>query len=73
MDDFLDLLSEGMDPERLSQFRLPEATQQQLDLLLEKNRAGTLTARENAELESFEKLEHLVRLLKARLLQKKAS
>ena len=73
LDDLLDVLSEGADPERLQQFRLPETSQQRLDSLLEKNRAGTLDELENAELESFEHLEHLVRMLKARLLQKKAS
>ena len=46
---------------------------QRLDILLEKNREGTLTAEETAELGTFERFEHLVRLLKARVLQKQGT
>ncbi len=47
--------------------------QERLDILLEKNREGTLTAEETAELDTFERFEHLVRLLKARVLQKQGA
>ena len=43
------------------------------DDLLEKNRAGTLTDEESAELDAYERFEHLVRLLKARVLQKQSA
>jgi hypothetical protein len=41
--------------------------------LLEKNREGTLTNDEAAELDAYERFEHIVRLLKARVLQKQGS
>ena len=67
-DDLLDLLSEGVDPGRLRRFRLSEAKQIRLDWLLERNREGTLTEEESAELDDFERFEHLVCMLKARAL-----
>ena len=68
-DDLLDLLSGGEEAERLLAFRLSHAKQARLDGLLEKNRAGTLTDEESAELDDFEQFEHLVRLSKARTLR----
>jgi hypothetical protein len=44
-----------------------------LDELLERNREGTLTDDESPELDAYERFEHVVRLLKARVLQKRAS
>jgi len=66
----LDLLADGADVQRVLAFRLSSFQQERLDILLEKNREGTLTAEETAELDAFERFEHLVRLLKARVLQK---
>ncbi len=68
-DDLLDLLSGGVERERLLRFRLAEPQQARLDLLLEKSREGTLTAEDAAELDDFERFEHLVRMLKARSLR----
>ena len=69
-DDLLDILVEGADVNRLLSLQLSAEKQSSLDLLLEKNGEGTLTAEESAELDDFERFEHLVRLLKARLRQK---
>ena len=55
---------------RLSSFRISKEKQSRLDAMLAKNRLGTLTEDESAELDAFEHFEHLVRLLKARLLKK---
>ena len=68
-DDLLDLLSAGVESKRLLGFRLSEPQQARLDQLLEKSREGTLTADESAELDDFERFEHLVRMLKARSLR----
>jgi len=38
--------------------------------LLDKQRDGTLTVAETAELDAYERFEHVVRLLKAHVLQK---
>jgi hypothetical protein len=72
-DDLLDVLAESADAERLLAFRLSEVHQARLDALLERNREGTLTHEEAVELDAYERFEHLVRLLKARVLQKQES
>ena len=69
-DDLLDLLADSAEAERVLAFRLSTVKQARLDALLDKNRDGTLTAEEAAELDAYERFEHLVRLLKARVLQK---
>lgn len=71
--DLLDLLVESADVNRVLAFRLSSAKQARLDDLLDKNREGALTVEEASELDAYEQFEHLVRLLKARLLQKQRS
>ena len=68
-EDLLDLLAESADVKRVLSFRLSDDKQARLDELLDKNRESKLTPVERPELESFEHFEHVVRLLKARLLQ----
>jgi len=72
-DDLLDLLAESADAQRVLAFRLSDVKQARLDELLERNREGTLTDDEGAELDAYERFEHVVRLLKARVLQKRSS
>ena len=72
-DELLDLLTDSADVQRVLAFRLSSSQQERLDILLEKNREGTLTAEETAELDTFERFEHLVCLLKARVLQKQGA
>jgi len=72
-DELLDLLADSADVQRVLAFRLSSLQQDRLDILLEKNREGTLTAEETVELDTFERFEHLVRLLKARVLQKQSA
>ena len=69
-DELLDVLTERVDLDRLLAFHLSEPMEARLDELLEKNRENALTDAESAELDDFERFEHVVRLLKARLLQK---
>lgn len=69
-EELLDLLAERVDTTRVLAFRLSEAKQDRLDALLNKNREGTLSGEERAELEAYERFEHVVRLLRARMLQK---
>jgi hypothetical protein len=71
-DDLIDLLAESADPQRVLAFRLSDEKQARLDELLEKNRGGTLTD-EAAELDAYQRFEHVVRLLKARVLRKRGS
>lgn len=72
-DELLDLLAEAANIDRLLAFELPADKQAHLEELLHKNREGSLTAAERGELEEFERLEHLGRMLKARLRQKHGS
>ena len=69
-DDLLEILVDGVDSERFLAFQLPDDKQARLDDLLQKNRNGTLSEKDAAELDTFEQVEHVVRLLKAQVLQK---
>jgi hypothetical protein len=70
-DELLDLFAATADFDLLSTFRLSPQRQAQLDELLDRNRDGLLTPDERGELQEFEALEHLGRMLKARLRQKR--
>ncbi len=72
-DDLLDALTETADRERILSCRLSPEKQARLDRLLERNREGTLTEVESAELDDFEHFEHLARLVKARALRPRRS
>jgi hypothetical protein len=69
-DDLLNLLAYNADAERVLAFRLSPTKQARLDALLDKHRDGTLTVAETVELDAYEHFEPVVRLLKARVLQK---
>ncbi len=69
-EELLDLLAGGIPRERLLSFRPSASTCARVERLLEKHRRGRLTAREAFELDEYERLEHLVRLLKARVRRK---
>jgi hypothetical protein len=69
-EELLSLFADAANVERLLAFRLPAERQEQLDELLQKNRDGRLTESERGQLEEFERLEHLGRMLKARARQK---
>lgn len=68
-DELVDVLAEDVAPERLLKFRLSPGKQKLLDGLLTKNRDGTISTDEAAELEAFAQFEHVVRMLKARALK----
>ncbi|HEY4235058.1 MAG TPA: hypothetical protein VGM76_16620 [Lacipirellulaceae bacterium] len=69
-DDLVNLLVKSAPSDELLNFQLSSDKQMRLDDLLAKNRDGSLSAGESAELDSFEQFEHLVRLLKARARRK---
>lgn len=66
-DDLVELLAKSAEAEEVLSFQLSDEKQRRLDDLLSKNRAGTLSPQESAELDAFEQFEHVVRLLKARV------
>ena len=72
-EDLLDLLAKSADAQHVPAFRLSDEKQSRLVELLERNREGTLIDDESAALDAYERFEHVVRLLKARVLQKRVS
>jgi hypothetical protein len=72
-DTLVDLLIQGGNREQILKFRLGAEAQSRLDELLDRNRNGTITPEETSELGTFEQFEHVVRLLKARVLRSQES
>ncbi len=70
-DDLLDLLARGLTRDQLIAFRPSASTQARLERLLSKSRQGKLSEAESHELDDFETIEHIVRLLKARIPRKR--
>ncbi len=68
-DEVLDFLVTGPTPEQIIAFHASEQAQEQLRLLLERNRNGTLTERERAELEEMSRVDHFFTLIKARAMK----
>ena len=64
----LSLLASGPTPEQLLGFSPTPEMKERLDVLLEKSRSDTLTELEQQELEEYERIEHIVVMLKARTL-----
>ena len=56
-------------PEEILAFRPSTSAVERLNELLDKNRAGTLTSQEGAELDAMESLNHLIALIKGRAWQ----
>ena len=69
-DELLDLFVEPAVAERILAFHPSAAMQARIEVLLAKQGAQTLSAEERAELDEFERIEHFVRLVKARVHQK---
>ena len=61
-----DFLGSAPTLEEIAAYRLPEALQVRAHDLLEKNRDGALSASEQAEMEEFRELDHLLTLVKAK-------
>ena len=62
----LDFLLTRPTPQDILAFKVSNAAQARLRLLLDKNRKETLSTLEEAELDFYEQLEHLMILLKAK-------
>ncbi len=61
-----DFLGAAPNLQEIAAYRLPEELQQRAHLLLEKNREGTLSAAERAEMEEFRQMDHLLTQVKAK-------
>jgi len=69
-DELLDLFVAPTVAKRILAFHPSAAMQKRIEALLAKQRDQTLTPEERAELDEFERIEHFVRLVKARAHQK---
>ena len=65
VEDIIEFLGRGPQPEEIVAFHASEKSQQRVRDLLDKNRAGTLTPDEQAELDEMASLNHLFSLIKA--------
>ena len=72
LDEVVELLTSGPSPEQLLNYRPSEQVQQRARELLMKLNSGEVTPDEERELDQFQHVESLMRLVKARLRVKKA-
>ena len=61
-----DFLSSAPSLEEIAAYRLPDELQARAHELLDKNRDGTLSVEERAEMEEFRQIDHLLTLIKAK-------
>jgi hypothetical protein len=66
VDELVEFLGSGPQPGEIVNFLASENSQSRVRVLLDKNRAGTLSAEEESELNAVESLNHLFALVKAR-------
>lgn len=71
-DEILDFLASTPTPEAIIAFHPSSALQARASELLEKNRSGSLSSEERAELDEFERMNHFMSMLKIRARQKLA-
>jgi len=66
VDEIIEFLGRGPQPEQIVAFKVSENSQSRVRDLLDKSRAGSLSAEEEKELNAVESLNHLFALIKAR-------
>ncbi len=65
----IEFLASGPTPEEIIALRPSETVQERIGELLDKNRAGTLAETEEAELDEYQTLNHMMTLVKIRARQ----
>lgn len=68
-DEIIDFIAAGTSPEKVIAFRPSEKMQTRVSSLLFKEKNGTLSSDEKAELDNCMVIEHLMRMAKARAFQ----
>jgi hypothetical protein len=63
-DEFMDFMTSSPTLEAIANYRLSDETEARISVLLEANRAGTLTQSEQQELDDYLRLEHMMRKAK---------
>ena len=69
LEDLIEFLAK-LAPRKVLNYKASAKSQERLTALLEKNKDATLSAEETTEIQYYMMVEHLVRLAKARALQK---
>ena len=64
--EIVDFIAAGTTPEAVMNFHPSREAQQRLAVLMEHEKAGTVSPEEKAELDHFMELEHILRMAKAR-------
>ncbi len=67
--EIIDFIAAGTTPEAVARFQPSPEAQQRVAELIEREKQGGLSAEENAELDHFMELEHILRMAKARARQ----
>ncbi len=65
-DEIVDFIAAGTTPDAVARFEPSQKTRDYVADLIHKEKTASLTAEESSELDHFMKLEHLMRLAKAR-------
>ena len=65
-DEIVDFIASGTTPDAVARFEPSQETKDHVAELIHKEKTAGLTAEESSELDHFLKLEHLMRLAKAR-------
>jgi hypothetical protein len=71
-EEVIDFIASGPSPNDVVSFRVSEGGNQRVSLLIEREKAGDLSAAEKSELDHYLELEHIMRLAKARARQRLA-
>ena len=64
--EIVDFIAAGTTPEAVMNFHPSREAQERLAVLIEREKAGSVSAEERAELDHFMELEHVLRMAKAR-------
>ena len=71
-DEIVDFIAAGPNPDAVAHFEASELAKSYVADLLHKEKTASLTAEERSELDHFLKLEHVMRLAKARARSRKS-
>ena len=71
--EFIEFITSQPSLEQMSTYRLSDAAEARLGMLLEHNRQGTLTSEMAVELKAYDKLEHIMTMMKLRAVEKSQS
>jgi hypothetical protein len=68
-EEIIDFIAAGTTPEAVVAFRPSDSVQQRVSELIERSRAGAISAEEQSELEDYLQLEHIMIMAKAQARQ----